>query len=40
LKQISDFSLHMISKSTLHETDLLKNIEQALSKIKNQQSGS
>lgn len=39
-KQISEFSQDMISKSTLHETDLLKNIEQALSKIKNQQSGS
>ncbi len=39
-KQISEFSQNMISKSTLHETDLLKNIEQALSKIKNQQSGS
>jgi signal transduction histidine kinase/DNA-binding response OmpR family regulator len=39
-KQISEFSQHMISKSTLHESDLLKNIEQALSKIKNQQSGS
>jgi RNA polymerase-binding transcription factor DksA len=39
-KQISEFNLNLISNSTLHEKDLLKNIEEALSKIKNQQSGS
>jgi signal transduction histidine kinase/CheY-like chemotaxis protein len=38
LKQVSEFSQHMISKSTLQESDLLKSIEQALSNIKNQQS--